>query len=88
MEHLNGCLHAIISMWKFYTCVSMMFPFSFNKDVRVLLCFHTVFVGSFHVLNLVFFLLVSSFFNPFQTSDAIMLKPLHLFELPTNDLVF
>ena len=51
MEHLNGCLHVIISMWKFYTCFSRMFLFSCNTDVRVLLCFHPVFVGTFTCLK-------------------------------------
>ena len=50
MKHLNGCLH-VISIWKFYTCFSRMFLFSCNTGIRVLLCFHPVFVGTFTYLK-------------------------------------
>ena len=51
MEHLNGCLHVIISTWKFYTCFSRMFLFSCNTGIRVLFGFHPVFVGTFTCLK-------------------------------------
>ena len=62
MEHLNGCLHVIISMWKFYTCFSRMLLFSCNTGVRVLLCFHPVFVGTFTCFKFGVFSICQEFF--------------------------
>ena len=71
MEHLNGCLHLIISMCKFYTNIfyfSRISLFSCNRGIRVLLCFHPVFAGSITCLKFVFlqlfliFWIISIFF--------------------------
>ena len=62
MEHLNGCLHVIISLWKFCTCFSRMFFFSCNTGVRVLFCFHPVFVRTFTRLKFGVFPTCQEFF--------------------------
>ena len=41
----------LLSVWKFYTCFNRMFLFSFKTGVRVLLCPHPVFVGTFKWLK-------------------------------------
>ena len=51
MEHLNGCLHVIISMWKFYTCFSRMFLLMWHRRQSSPL-FSPCFCGDFYIFEI------------------------------------
>ena len=80
MEHLNGCLYVIISMWKFYTCFKRMFLLLMQHRHQSSPLFSLYFCEDFYMFEiwcfttfLIFwristiFLLVRNFFKTLQS---------------------
>ena len=100
MEHLNGCLHVIITMWKIFPCFSTIFLFSCNTGVRQFLCFHQVFMETFtcfgfDVLQLfltflgisIFFLLIRKIYFLNHFIPSINLKWILMVYFPYNNII-